>query len=175
MRSILPLNLMLRSGGHLPYVLSRLETFANPHDAPSDNTNKRVARSTQGQRERRNVLGTLARFAYVRTNPTCVCVYVCVYIRAHPVSLSWGAAFMRYLRVTCLIIGLARCGFGKFRQRRSYTRKAIAFWMRRRKFSKLGGRHLFAISRGSRLLRRRHVPTVYPGTQWILAFVVKYD
>jgi len=121
MRSILPLNLMLRSGGHLPYVLSRLETFANPHDAPSDNTNKRVARSTQGQRERRNVLGTLARFAYVRTNPTCVCVYVCVYIRAHPVSLSWGAAFMRYLRVTCLIIGLARCGFGKFRQRRSYT------------------------------------------------------
>lgn len=87
MRSILPLNLMLRSGGHLPYVLSRLETFANPHDAPSDNTNKRVARSTQGQRERRNALGTFARFAYVHMYQSCARAYVYIYVHIRLVSL----------------------------------------------------------------------------------------
>lgn len=97
MRSILPLNLMLRSGGHLPYVLSRLETFANPHDAPSDNTNKRAARSAQGQRERRNALGTLARFAYVRANPVCVRVYVCIYV--HIRLVSHGARRYRVIYV----------------------------------------------------------------------------
>jgi len=163
---------MLCSGDCLLYVLSRLETFANPHDAPSDNTSQRGLhvgrpRRAEGRRERRDRM-------FSEHSPR-LCTYqssvACVRAR-HPVSLSWRS-------VTALFTydvphyRARGCGFGKF-QRRAYTCGKSDRVADRGEFSYLGGRHSFR-ERDSRLLRCWHVPTVYPATQWILAFVVKHD
>jgi len=164
---------MLCSGDCLLYVLSRLETFANPHDAPSDNTSQRGLHVGRPHVERKDGVSDATecsqntRLVYIRTNlPSRVCA-------RHPVSLSWRGvtALFTYDVPHYRAHG---CGFGKF-QRRAYTcGKSDRVADRGEEFSYLGGRHSFR-KRGSRLLWRWHVPTVYPRTQWILAFVVKHD
>jgi len=134
-------------------MLSRLETFANPHDAPSDNMNKRglrhvassVGRKDVGQ-ERRDRMFSEPSLVYVCTDLpyVCVCLYICVCIRL----VSHGAALPCYLRMTCLIIGRCAAASENFNDVLIHARGAIASSDREREFSWLGGRHSFTVEVG---------------------------
>lgn len=78
--------------GRLPsYVLSRLETFANPYDVPSDNRNKSVARGERTARGR-----TYRMFA------VCLCGPI-FQIGAQIRLVSRDAALTRYLHSRTIV------------------------------------------------------------------------
>ena len=131
-------------------MLSRLETFANPHDAPSDNMNKRglrhiapsVGRKDVG-RERRNRMFSEHSLVYVYVPIFRAAVSTCVYIRL----VSHSAALPCYLRMTCLIIGRCAAASENFNVL-MYVREAIVFSDREREFSYLEGKHSFTVEVG---------------------------